>query len=78
MTTEWVGSLSRGTYQLGLQNTRQQKLVLKGKCHQQVASIIPCTAVASKGAAADSSDDGGDDGIFLTVTVNVDEDLSAT
>ena len=54
MTLEWVGTLSKGTYQLGLQNTQQQKLVVKGKCHQQVASVIPCTAVASKGAAADS------------------------
>ena len=55
--------------------------MVKGKCHQQVASVIPCTAVASKGAAADSGvgdDDGGDDGIFSTVTVDVDEDLSAT
>ena len=60
MTIERVGTLSRGTYQLGLQNTRQQKLVVEGKCYQQVAGVIPCTAVASKGAASDSGG-GGDD-----------------
>jgi len=52
MTTERVGMLSTGTHQLGLQNTRQQKLVVEGKCHQQVASVVPWTAVVSKGAAA--------------------------
>ena len=77
MTIERVGSLSRGTYQLGLQNTWQQKLVVKGKRHQLVASIIPCMAVASKGAAADIGG-GGDDSIFSTVTVDADEDLSVT
>ena len=61
--------------------TKVSTAVVKGKCHQQVASIIPCTAVASKSATADSGsggDDGSGDGIFSTVTVDINDDLSAT